>query len=111
MILAKYRIPRTEIIRILKKGVVFNSKLFVVRFTQNDKIFCRYRTIVSKKLEKEAVKRNKLRRKIYEAVRETEKEKTAIHKDIILIPKKQIVKTSFDQLIKDIKTIKHGKIQ
>lgn len=111
MIAKKYRIPKTSIARILKKGMLFNSKLFVVRFIQNDKNFCRYRTIVSKKLEKEAVKRNKLRRKIYEAVREIEKETETGNKDMILIPKKQIIKTSFDKLVEDIKTIKHGKIQ
>lgn len=91
------------------------TKLFITRFNPNNAGANRYRTIVSKKLETSAVKRNYLRRQIYEAVRLAEKDKTATKTvketfDIILIPKKNILSAKFEELKADILTLTHGKI-
>lgn len=104
MIAKKYRIDRNLIDYILKKGDSFTSKLFIIRYTKNDKRFCRYRTIVSKKIYPKAVKRNHLRRKIYEAVRSAGIEDAPkTHLDIMLIPKKRIINAKYKEIENDIK--------
>jgi ribonuclease P protein component len=109
MIAKKYRIERTLIDYILKKGESLTSRLFIVRYKKNDKSFNRYRTVISKKIENKATKRNLIRRRIYEAITVTEAAKNikkienTENKDIILIPKKQIVNTEYREIEKDIR--------
>ncbi|PIR55022.1 ribonuclease P protein component [Candidatus Peregrinibacteria bacterium CG10_big_fil_rev_8_21_14_0_10_36_19] len=105
MIAQKFRIPKEHIPYLMKKGEEKASDLFIIRYAKNDQIFCRYRTIVSKKIEKEAVDRNKLRRQIYEAARNSDY-KSENGYDILLIPKKQILKKSFQDIQKDLCSIK-----
>lgn len=110
MIAKKYRVPREKIAFILKKGEEKASQLFIIRFSGNTESFSRFRTIVSRKIERSAVKRNSLRRKIYEAIRLNVKEKESEpgpqaepSKDIILIPKKKILQKSFQAIKEDLK--------
>lgn len=117
MLATKYRVPRQYIDYILKKGDLFTSKLFIIRFKENRQHFCRYRAIISRKVDLKAVKRNRLRRQIYEAIRinSSQKENQQNPFDLILIVKKNAMKASFAELEADIKTnvINHqyGKIQ
>lgn len=101
MLATKYRIPREKISFILKKGNFFETNLFLVRYWPNEKDFSRYRVIVSKKIYPKAVKRNLLRRQIYEIIRQN---MTTQHlpKNIILIPKKKILNYNYQQMQKDI---------
>jgi ribonuclease P protein component len=65
----------------------------------------RFRVIVSKKLEKQAVKRNRIRRQLYEALRLLISEiKQDIPRDIVIIPKKTILNKSFDDIKDYIRT-------
>ncbi len=101
MIAKKFKIPKKHIALILKKGESFDSKLFVVRFWENKIEFPRFRIIVSTKFAKKAVDRNKIRRRIYEALRLITKEKSNLrHLDIVFIPKKQILKKEFQEIYK-----------
>ena len=110
MLEKKYRIERNKIKYILKKGEDSISKLFIIRYIKNNENHNRYCTIVSKKIDPKAVGRNKLRRQIYEAIRihekdiiPTNKEKSRL--DIVLIPKKNILKAKFEDIEADIKNI------
>ncbi|MBI4234769.1 ribonuclease P protein component [Candidatus Peregrinibacteria bacterium] len=104
MIAKKYRVPREKIAFILRKGEERASEFFIIRLSANVESFSRFRTIVSRKMDRSAVKRNSLRRKIYEAIRLNVKENdTRTGKDIILIPKKKILNKSFLAIKKDIK--------
>jgi len=106
MIAKKHRINREFIPYILKKGESKKSGLFIIRFTKNQEKSSRFRVIVSKKIHPKAVKRNYLRRQIYEAIRESSKEITDNKKlDIIFIPKKTILKNNYQEIKKDIKEI------
>lgn len=110
MIATKYRVPKESIPYLLRKGAQSHSGLFIVRSAQNDLDFSRFRVIVSKKLHKEAVDRNKLRRQIYEIIRTNEAKLPKKH-DIILIPKKQILKKGFETIQKDICSIEFSSTQ
>ncbi len=102
MISTKSRVPRQLIAYILKKGNSYKSPLFLVRYVKNDKHFSRYRAIISKKLLRGAVERNKLRRQIYEIIRTKDPGETSNPQDIILIPKKNVLTRTFQQIEEDI---------
>ncbi len=98
------KVPKESIPYILRKGNSSKSKLFVIRLIKNDRNSFRYRVIISKKLLKEAVQRNKLRRQIYEILRtETKDCQQKPTYDIILIPKKTITLHKFEEIRRDIK--------
>lgn len=106
MIAKEFRVPREKISYILKKGQEAFSELFIIRYSDSNADFNRFRTIVSRKIDKSAVKRNTLRRQIYEAIRLHIKENNQEQSlDIILIPKKSILKASLNRIQADIKRI------
>lgn len=116
MIAKKYRIPRVNLAYLLEKGDEKRSKLFIIRYKKNNKKFCRYRVIISKKLDTKAVKRNRLRRQLYETIRlNLIDQPTEIKEnlDLIFIPKKIILKTALKEIANDLKwknLIKYWKI-
>ena len=75
-----------------------------MRLRKNQQQFFRFRVIVSKKIEKSAVNRNRLRRQIYEILR-TNDQKHHENYDLILIPKKNIPKENFQTLQTDLKNL------
>ncbi len=109
MLAKKYRIERNQIQYILKKGLQDTSRLFIIRYIENKKKFNRYCITVSRKIDTKAVIRNKLRRQVYEAIR-TSNNQPKNHLDIVLIPKKNILKANFEEITQDIEEIinKHG---
>ncbi len=104
MISKSYRVPRNRIEYILKKGETSHSDLFIKKFKENEEGVNRFSTIVSCKIDPKAVRRNKLRRQIYEAIR-LNIPKTTKTFDSILIPKKRILQSSYQEIFDDIKTI------
>lgn len=103
MLAQKYRIPRQSIDYILKKGDQFTSSLFIIRHKANTVNFCRYRTIISKKISPKAVIRNRLRRQVYEGIRLNLEPKSSNGIDLILIAKKNILKSSYQSIEEDLK--------
>lgn len=103
MIASIFRVPRQLIPSILRKGEELRTDLFIVRYFENKEQFSRYRAIISKKIERKAVARNKLRRQIYEAIR-INQEKSQSNRDYILIPKKKIIHADFQAIAADIST-------
>ena len=103
MIAKDFRLKRNQIDYLISKGSSFNSKLFITKYTENNKDFSRFCVIISKKISTEAVTRNRLRRQIYESIRTSDilKDKL-IHLDIILIPKKSILNNPFSEIKEDI---------
>ena len=110
MIAKKQRLKKGEIDYLLKKGQEGESKLFITRYENNKENFSKYCVIISGKISGKATVRNKLRRRIYEALRELIGEEVGeagskIPKNVVLIPKKQILKTELADITKDLKTL------
>ncbi|OGJ42844.1 ribonuclease P protein component [Candidatus Peregrinibacteria bacterium RIFCSPLOWO2_01_FULL_39_12] len=106
MIAKNFRIPRERIAYILNKGEEKSSKLFIIRFLKNNASFPRFRTVISKKIAAKAVRRNHLRRQVYEAIRLELKESNSKKSlDIILIPKKRITESQYEDISADIRNI------
>ncbi|MBD3330654.1 ribonuclease P protein component [Candidatus Peregrinibacteria bacterium] len=106
MIAKTHRIKREKIPYILKKGESYKTKLFIVRKMNNEEDFCRFSVIISRKISNKAVTRNKIKRRIYEAVRLKLKKFTPSKgSDIVLIPKKAILDADYSAIAEDINNI------
>ena len=104
MLPKSFRVAVDKIPFILRKGNKIESKFFIILFITNEEGHSRYRAIVSKKISKKAVVRNKLRRRIYNTLRLAPHEES---NDYIVIPKKQTLNRSFKELSTDLwKTLK-----
>lgn len=108
MIQKKYKVPRQLIPYLLEKGQSYTTKLFIIRYNRNEEKFSRYRVIISKKIHSKAVKRNHLRRQVYEAIRINILKENIKPRDLILIPKKNILKAKYAEIEADIKNITNG---
>ncbi len=68
--------------------------------------FPRFSFLISKKFDKRAAKRNRVKRIIKEAIRSSNIHKDQISFDFVIIPKKGIQNLKMQQLIDDINQIK-----
>ncbi len=106
MIAKSFRLPKNDIKFILKKGDTIHSRLFIVKSLNSENPFPRATVIASKKIEKRAVKRNKLRRRTYEAFRLLLKEKDILpKKDFIFIAKTGILEKDFWEIKNDLNKV------
>lgn len=93
---------------LLKEGLATSHPFFILIKKENDLDRTRYAVVVSKKLEKSAVKRNKKRRQIYEIIRLLEKESLVLSQpafDIVLIARRPVAKASYDDLNKHLRAL------
>jgi len=107
----KFRLKSLDLSYLLDKGEQTTSKLFIIRYSESKESYPRFACIVSRKLAPKAVERNKLRRRVYEAIRLIIKEeKTTKNIDYALIPKKNILNKDQNEIKEDLRTIilSHG---
>lgn len=104
MIAKKFRLSRNEIDYLLKKGDLKKTKLFLIKHSKKDENYSSYCVIISRKISNKAVTRNKLKRQIMEAIRILNKEGIEPKKslNIALIPKKNILKATYQDIQDDI---------
>lgn len=97
-----------EFKRVFKIGDVFGNKAFVIYYLKNEETENRLGIIVSKKVSKKAVVRNKIKRRIKEAYRHNEDSFSKGY-DIILIAKESITQVPFSSLEKSLKHLFYKK--
>ena len=68
MLAKKFRLPISEFYARKEKTETVRSAHFVVRWTQTNLPFSRFGVVVKKSEEKRAVRRNKIRRTVFDAV-------------------------------------------
>lgn len=103
MLSKKYRFhSRGGVSYTYKKGhTVFSSKEITIIYNENPRKFLRFAVVVPKKVQKSAVNRNKIRRRVYEALRLEIKENTLFPKTgdfIILVHSKSLMTLDFSYL-------------
>ena len=106
MLPKKYRLPlKTEFNRLKKEGKLFQGKLFGLLLTsQNGRDLFRTAFVISNKIHKKAVKRNKARRLINEIIYELlPKIKKGF--DGVFLAKKSIIKADYKQIKKEMLTV------
>jgi ribonuclease P protein component len=105
MISKVYRLRRWKVKKILKKGETVKSNLFIIKKLPNKKNFNRWAVVLSRKFAKLATIRNKKRRQIYEAIRNSitvyQQEKETYF-DIVLIPYKEILTCNYQKIHQNI---------
>ena len=101
MLSKKYRFHSRGGVRyVYQHGKTIRTPKMSLTFTKNTRGFTRVAVVVSKKVEKSAVKRNRIRRRIYEALRinfdlvpkETDYIFVVFSNDILTIPFKDLEK-------------------
>jgi ribonuclease P protein component len=105
MLPKQHRLPlRKEFNRLKKEGKLFQDKFFSLLVARGQLPESRFAFIVSKKIHKRAVKRNKVRRLLAESVQAfLPKIKSGI--DAVFLTKKTINDKSFDQIKKEVEKI------
>ena len=102
MLSKKHRLKRGQIKIINKKGESKETSLFIIKILENAEEVSRFSVLVSRKIFSKAVKRNHLRRQIYEAIRLNMDITKTSGKDIILIPKKHIINLQYQEIEKGV---------
>ncbi len=87
------------------------SRLFVIKKKANKLPHDRFAVVVSKKIHKSAVKRNKVRRQVYESIRlllqknaEADVQEPT-HSDMILLARTPVQNASFDDIFKAVQQL------
>lgn len=100
MLSASQRLPGYRVAHILRKGYqcrteLYNVRFFANRYSQRD----RFAVVVSKKIAKKAVDRNRIRRRMFESLRLTVKDRIVSGSeqayDVVVIVKKNILEADF----------------
>jgi len=94
--------------RVFKTGEVFGNKTFVMYYLKTVMETNRLGIVVSKKVSKKAVVRNKIKRRIKEAFRLNEDSFLSGY-DLIIIAKESIEKEKYSQLEKSLKHLFYKK--
>ncbi len=88
---------RDNIEDIKENGQTIDGRFLIIRIRKNELGENRYAVTVSKKMEKSAVKRNRIRRQIQEVIRLNEKSDIIPQKslDIIIFARKSLMKLKY----------------
>ena len=106
MLSKKYRFHSRGGVRyVYKQGKTVRTPKMSLVFAKNTKGFTRVAVVVSKKVEKSAVKRNRIRRRIYEAVRVNFEDLPKKQDYIFVVFNKDIGKIAFSELEKLLGTL------
>lgn len=100
MLAKKYKLTRKDDIpNILEEGKEIKSQYFVIKYTNSDHEDNRFAIVVSSKISKKAVTRNRLRRQIFEIIRlNPEKISEKSPKNIIILVRKPILELKYEDL-------------
>jgi ribonuclease P protein component len=110
MFASKNRLRRkNDIDNVFKKGKAITGGLFFLRFVKNNLNINRFAFIVSCKISKKSVLRNKIKRRLREATKQAEKE-TQQGFDFLITAKPTIIDRDFKEIKKDINEVFNSKI-
>jgi ribonuclease P protein component len=104
------RISREDFEKVMKKGGFLNSSFFTFRFLENPLKSTHFSVVVSKKIAKTAVSRNKIRRRVYSIIKKHTKELKKPY-FITFFAKKGVETAKFNEVEQDIlKILEKSKI-
>ena len=97
-------VKKNDFERLFKKGSFLNSQLFSLRFIKNGLADSRFGFVVSAKISKKAVERNKIKRRLRESIRAILEN---IHPgvDVSITTKPTIKNKKFEDIIEEIEKI------
>lgn len=95
---------RKEFLEVKEKGRMINSPLFSLLLLRKEDKVRQFGTVISKKISKKAVERNKIRRLIMESLRKNWTLVEAGSRGIFLV-KKKILNKSLREIDKEIRSV------
>ena len=97
------RIKKKDFKGIQKNGKNIRGDFLALKFAENRLNYFRVSCVVSKKVERKAVKRNKIKKRLREAVRRVVKEGKGY--DFIFFAKPKIKEKKFEEILREIDKI------
>jgi len=94
-------VKQKEFEKIFKKGKGKYTKNLGIKYLKNDLSLNRFSVVVSTKISKKAIQRNKIKRQIREILKKQEYKKD-VNYDIIILTLKPILLKTFTEIEKDI---------
>lgn len=104
MLAKKFKLPIHEWLKRPKKTIIHKSDFFVIKFRANDFSFSRFGTVISAKISKSAVKRNIIKRIIFDFIR-LNKYYKAQGRDILIIVLPKIRELKKNEIIKELEML------
>ncbi len=102
MLPKKYRLAKEkDFQKVFRDRKVFDRRLFTLRIRENGMVFSRFGFVISLKISKKAVERNKIRRQMQEAARINLK-KIKPGFDIVLIAKPESLGKEYKKIEEDL---------
>lgn len=98
------RIDKKDVVRVMKEGVTYHSPSFLLKLLRNPQKTKLFSVIVSKKVAKTAVSRNKNKRRVREIVKKQEKNIPQGYFYIIIL-KKDLKEMVFGDVQNEIKEL------
>ncbi len=91
---------------VYKKGIAVRSRTMTVKTTRNKKrSVSRFSVVVSKKVHKSAVGRNRIRRRLYEIIRREIPAIIRVHDVVLIVSSSEVMTASHDDLQAQVRTL------
>lgn len=91
---------------VYKNGKTARSRLFVVKITANKyRKKSRFAVVISKKVLKSAVRRNRVRRRVYEYIRNTMTDLNDIYDIVVIVSSGEALSVSYDDMINQLSSL------
>ena len=105
MLPKKHRLKRKkDFARAYRKGNFIKGDFLIIRTTENQLNYSRFGIVVSKNVSKKATERNKVKRRIREAIR-PQLNKIKVGFDVIVIGLPEVVKKNFWEIGEELKKV------
>lgn len=107
MLPRSHRLQEKRIKYILKKGNKYSNNFFTIKYLPSTQSFSCFCVIVSAKTEPKAVKRNQLRRRIYEIFR-LYGSKISPNYDVVFIAKEPLAEKPYKEIVQHLLPFFHN---
>jgi len=95
---------RLSVLKRSKGEKTISSPLFTIKYLVNEEGVSKFAFIISKKIDKRAVLRNKIKRNLSKGLEEILNE-IALGHNFIFIPKKEILEKTQEEIVKEVKEV------
>jgi len=109
MLAKKFRVSSKRIEEVKKKGKLIQGDFFGVVFMKNNKENSRFSFVISKKISKKAVERNRIKRVLIKAIK-TNLEKVPPGFDFVFLVKRKILNKEEKDIVSDLSSFLFEKI-
>lgn len=104
MVFSSQKLKKREFKETVKKGIVLSGRFFILKISKINLNGNKFGFVVSKKISKKAVERNRMKRILREAAR-SNSDSIGVGGNIIFFAKKELFKKTFKEVDMEIKRL------